>query len=89
MQSVKTLFKAANTELGYHKVMVNDQETFDHFTGDGWVQHIDQLGSKSEVGGMSDEERDLRDEYEKLTGKKIGGRAKLETIKKMVEEAKA
>ena len=88
MQSVKTIFKSAKTELGYYKVMINDQDTFDHFTGDGWVQHVDQLQAPTEVSEMSEEERQLRDEYEQLTGKKIGGRAKLETIKEKVEEAR-
>ncbi len=89
MERVQTLFKAAANERGYYRIMVNDQDTFDHFTGDGWVQHVDQLTKpepKSDT--MSDEERLLRDEYELLTGKKIGGRAKMGTIKQMLAEAK-
>lgn len=92
MDTVKTLFKSADNEAGFLRVMINDQDSFDHFTGDGWVQHIDQLQKpekKKEEAGMDKEERELRDEYEKLTGEKIGGRAKMATIKKMVEEARA
>lgn len=87
MERVITLFKSASNSKGYHAVMVNDQDTFDSFCDSGWVESIDQL-KKPEANDMSDEERELRDEYEKLTGKKAGGRAKLETIRKMVEEAK-
>jgi len=89
MERVQTLFKSAGTECGYMRVMINDQETFDHFTGDGWVQHVDQLTKpEPKADAMTDEERELRDEYEQLTGKKAGGRAKIETIRKMVEEAR-
>lgn len=34
-----------------------------------------------------DEERQLRDEYERLYGKKAGGRMSLETLRQKVEEA--
>lgn len=83
MERVITLFKAASTDKGYHAVMINDQETHDSFVKDGWVDSADKIGE-----GLSDEEKELREEYEQLTGKKISGRAKMATIKKMLAEAK-
>lgn len=43
---------------------------------------------KAEEEAMSTEERQLRDEYELLYGKKAGGRMKLETLREAVEAKK-
>lgn len=87
MQQVKTLFKYAECDKGYHSVMVNDQDTFDSLLDNGWTDVFLDINKPAEVIEMSANERELRDRYEVLTGKKISGRAKIETIIKMVAEA--
>lgn len=86
MKTVETLFKQSDSEKGYFSVMINDQETYDNFLDSGWVKTPDDFDS---VEIMSDEERELRDEYEKIFGKKAGGRSKIETIRAKIEEQKA
>lgn len=87
MNEVKTLFKKADNEAGFIRAMVNDKDSYDYFVASGWGENLSQLSHNNDDESMSEEERELRDTCEQLTGKKIGGRAKLGTIKKMVLEA--
>lgn len=85
MNQVVTLFKSSGDSI--IRVMVNCEESMNHLLSDGWVDHPSKVYKKEDA--MSDEERVLRDRYTELTGKKIGGRASLDTIRKKVAEAEA
>lgn len=85
MNKVVTLFKSSNDEL--LRVMVNCELSMNYLMSLGWVDHPSKIEDKEDV--MSDEERLLRDRYTEITGKKIGGRASIETIRKKVAEAEA
>lgn len=88
MNKAVGMFLRHNNEQGYLHVIVNNQQTLESLEQLGWVRNVELLPEKNEKQDMSEEERSLRDEYEKLTGKVAGGRAKIETLRKMVSEAK-
>lgn len=85
MNQVVTLFKSSGDSI--LRVMVNCEETMSYLLSNEWVDHPSKMDKKEDA--MSDEERTLRDRYAELTGKKIGGRASIETIRKKVAEAEA
>ncbi len=64
---------------------VNISEVQDYLD-DGWVDSFNAL--RVDESG-SDHERFLRDEIERITGKKPGGRCSIDTLEKMHADAKA
>ena len=56
---------------------------------DYYVKKAVSLGAKTKNSKSStdNEERQLRDEYERLYGRKAGGRMSLDTLRQKVEEA--
>lgn len=58
------------------------------FLDDGWVMTFEELTQSKSVKAEQDRERFLRDEIERMSGKKAGGRSSIESLEAQYKSLK-